>query len=91
MLSRASATSGKRALAEAYSSIDTPSRSTSRKRIATGLSMEERAEGAGRRPGVKPTELISKASMLSAGRRTTRAVRFLARVVSGARVLIPEL
>ena len=27
--------------------------------------MEERAEGAGRRPGVKPRELTSKASMLS--------------------------
>lgn len=69
---------------------DAPSRST---RIAPDSlwNLEERAEGAGRRPGVKPTELISKASMLSAGRRTTRAVRFLARVVSGARVLIPEL
>ena len=52
-LSRASATS--------TISSDTPSRSM---RIATGLSMEERAEGAGRRPGVKPRELISKASML---------------------------
>ena len=82
-LERASATSGKRAL-QVF--INTPPKSTSRKRIATGLSMK----GAGRRPGVKPRELTSKASMHSvrkaSGRRRSRRLRS---TVSGARVLRP--